>query len=208
MFMDSFIYKEIFGTELDNSQWVDYMKSLTDASTGGMDSPVSNLWNAMLKEVHPSDYSTNPPQIDAWQAAYAEKLDLADHNAIFFRHAAAEEGVFYEISTDILPEDMTKYIEEPLLPKNNRFNQKTMHYRDIFQFGANNIAHFWTLVTAAIEGTGDPDLPEILNWNLDKGTIDEKGEGNPSVAHPGTPFRRDMKFAPRVNAVLQVAFFR
>jgi Zinc dependent phospholipase C len=54
MFMDTFIYKEIFGEELNNGQWVGYMKSLTDITTGGMDPSVSNLWKTMLKEVHPS----------------------------------------------------------------------------------------------------------------------------------------------------------
>jgi len=181
MFMDSFIYNEVFGVELDNGEWVEYMKDLTDMNTGGMDPSVATLWNAMLKEVHPSDYATNPPQIDAWQQAYAEKLGLADHNAIFFRHAAAEEGVFYELSTKILPADRTKYIEKALLPKNNRFKLETMHYRDIFQFGADNIARFWTMITAAIEGTGDPALPEMLNWNLDKGTVDPKGVGDATL---------------------------
>jgi hypothetical protein len=146
-----------------------------------MDPSVSKLWNAMLKEVHPTEYSTNPPQIDGWQKAYAEKLDLADHNAIFFRHAAAEDGVFYELSTKILPNDLTKYIEKALLPKNNRFKQETMHYRDIFKLGTDNIARFWTMITFAIEGTGDPALPEILNWNLDKGTIDKEGMGDATL---------------------------
>jgi hypothetical protein len=181
MFMDSFIYHEVFGIELDNSQWVDYMKALTDDTTGGMDPSVAALWNAMLQEIHPSDYRTNPPQLDAWQEAYVEKLDLADHNAIFFRHAAAENAVFYVLSTKIQPADMTKYIEKALLPKNNRFSLETMHYRDIFKFGADNIARFWIMITAAIEGTGDPTLPEMLNWNLDKGTIDAKGVGDATL---------------------------
>ena len=181
MFMDSFIFNDYFGIELDNSDWVSYLKALTDSNTGGLDPSVASLWHAMLKEVHPSDYSNNPPQIDGWQKAYEEKLSLAEHNAIFFRHAAAEEGVFYELSTKIVPEDMTKYIEKALLPKPNKFSQETMHYRDIFQFGADNLARFWTDVTAAIEGTGDPELPGLLNWNLDKGTIDPKGVGDATL---------------------------
>jgi len=121
MFMDSFIYNGYFGIELDNSDWVGYLKALTDPKTGGMDPPVSSLWNSMLKGVYPSDYSNNPPQIDGWQKAYEEKMSVAEHNAIFFRHAAAEEGVFYELSTKILPEDMTKYVEKVKLPKPNKF---------------------------------------------------------------------------------------
>jgi hypothetical protein len=179
--MDSFIYNDVFKVELDNGQWVGYMNALTNVTTGGMDPSVSSLWHAMLKEVHPSDYSTNPPQIDAWQKAYAEKLNIAAHNLIFFRHAAAEEGLFYATSTEIPPIDRTKYIEKALLPKNNRFKLETMHYRDIFRFGAANIARFWTMITAAIEGTGDPALHEFLNWNLDKGTIDKEGVGDATL---------------------------
>jgi hypothetical protein len=181
MFMDSFIYNDYFRIELDNSDWVRYLKALTDSNTGGMDPAVASLWHAVVKEVHPSDYSNNPPQIDGWQKAYEEKLSLAGHNAIFFRHAAAEEGVFYELSTDILPDDMTKYVEEARLPKPNKFSRETMHYRDILKFGADNVARFWTDVTAAIEGTGNPTLPGLLNWNLDKGTIDPEGVGDATL---------------------------
>lgn len=181
MFMDSFIYNDYFGIELDNSDWVNYLKALTDANTGGMDLPVASLWSAILKDVHPSDYANNPPQIDGWQKAYEENLSLADHNAIFFRHAAAEKGVIYELSTKILPEDMTKYIEKALLPKPNKFSQETMHYKDIIQFGADNVARFWTDITDAIEGKGDPELPGLLNWNLDKGTIDPQGVGDATL---------------------------
>ncbi|MGA3281360.1 MAG: zinc dependent phospholipase C family protein [Smithella sp.] len=181
MFMDSFIYKEYFGIELDNSDWVNYLKALTDANTGGMDLPVAALWHATLKEVHPSDYANNSPQIDGWQKAYEEHLSMAEHNAIFFRHAAADDGILYELSTEILPADMTKYIEKALLPKPNKFSQDTMHYRDIIEFGANNVARFWVYITNAIEGTGDPTLPGLLNWNLDKGTIDPQGVGNATL---------------------------
>jgi hypothetical protein len=181
MFMDSFIYNDYFGIELDNGNWVSYLKALTDSNTGGMDSSVASLWNAILKDVYPSNYTKNKPQIDSWQEKYEEKLSIADRNAIFFRHAAAEEGMFYILSTKIPPEYMTKYIEKALLPQSNKFSQKTMHYRDIFKFGADNVARFWVDITAAIEGTGDHTLPGLLNWNLDKGTIDPKGVGNATL---------------------------
>jgi len=61
------------------------------------------------------------------------------------------------------------------------FSQDTMHYRDIIEFGANNVARFWVYITNAIEGTGDPTLPGLLNWNLDKGTIDPQGVGNATL---------------------------
>ena len=180
MFMDSFIYKDYFDIELDNSDWVSYLKALT-TKTGRMDSSVASIWNSMIKEVHPSDYSSNPPQIDGWQKAYEEKMSVAEHNAVFFRHVAAEEGVFYELSTEISPADMTQYIEKASLPKPNKFKQDTMHYRDILKFGADNVARFWTDITNAIEGAGDHDLPELLNWNLDKGTIDPEGVGHATL---------------------------
>src|ERR1700690_2547695 len=49
MCMDSFIYNDVFGVQLDNSNWVGYLKSLTDAK-GGMDPSVFSLWNAMLED--------------------------------------------------------------------------------------------------------------------------------------------------------------
>lgn len=177
MYMDSYIYELNYQTELTNSQWAEYLRSLTEKKTKKMDQAVSSLWHAMLKQTYPEDYEKNPPQIDSWQKAYVEKMDLADTKLIFFRHAAAGAGLVYIESTGIPPDAMKEYIEEAKAPQPNKFGVATMHYKQVFDFGVKNISAFWSEMTAIIEGTGDPLFAQLPNWNLDKGTIDPEGMG-------------------------------
>jgi len=181
MYMDSFIHMEIYGYEMVNTEWADYLRALTDENTGGMNTAVASLWSEMLQQVYPDDFVANPPAIDGWQKAYVDSLDVADINLGFFRHIASEHGLAYVKSTDIPDDAMTKYIKAAALPTNNKFGQQTMHYRDIFNFGAENVARYWARINEAIEGGGDPLLPELPNWNLDKGTVDPEGLGDATL---------------------------
>jgi hypothetical protein len=181
MYMDSYIFNETYGYELSNSEWADYLRSLTDPITGGMDTSVVSLWDKILQQTHPDDYSRNPPQIHEWHKAYVSKLDSADLNIGFFRHIAGSNGLLYVPSTDIPPERKTLYIDQAAIPSHNRFGRSTMSYTDVFEFGVGNVAYFWELMTKAIEGTGDPLLANLLNWNLDKGTIDPGGAGDATL---------------------------
>jgi len=181
MFMDSWIYVETYGVELTNSEWADYLRALTDAHSGGMDRPVVEFWQAMLKQVYPGSYAANPPQIDQWHQAYVTKLDASDVNVGFFRHLASENGLVYVPSSQIGAGDRRKYIEACRLPAPNQFGQAQMHYRDIFRFGAGNVARFWEEITVVLEGAADPALASVLNWDLDKGTIDPGGVGDATL---------------------------
>ncbi|TAJ95975.1 MAG: hypothetical protein EPO31_00725 [Gammaproteobacteria bacterium] len=180
MYMDSYIYRETYGTDLVNSEWADYLRHL-NYPEGKFDEAVVTLWDAILREVYPQEYARNPPQISAWHDAYVNKLDKADVNALFFRHAAAGKGVLYIASEDIPIDTFGKYIENAALPPNNRFNAATMHYSKVFELGVDNIARVWTVMAAAIEGNGDLEIPLIANWNLDTGTIDLEGKGDATL---------------------------
>lgn len=181
MYMDSYIYKNVYKTELNNTEWCDYLRSLTDKKTKLMDSSVVKLWDAMLSEVYPEYYPLTPPQIFEWHKSYILKIDAADINLWFFRHFASEKGVIYLEFNEIKDEDKSKYIDNLLLPKQNRFGKTTMQYLEVFNFGVENVTRFWELITAAVEGRGDPAIPTLPNWNLDKGTIDPKGEGDATL---------------------------
>ncbi|OIO61124.1 MAG: hypothetical protein AUJ55_01330 [Proteobacteria bacterium CG1_02_64_396] len=174
MVMDSWIYKETYRVELINAEWADFMRALTVG--GGMDPAVATLWRQMLQTVHPAAFNQNPPQIDGWQKGYVTALDAADLNVGFFRHAAEQKGVVYVPVAVIPGADRTRFIEQAALPKNNRFGKTAMHYRDIHQFGVDRVVRFWGLMEGALKGEGDPELPELLNWNLDTGTLIGKEE--------------------------------
>lgn len=180
MYMDSYIYQETYGTDLINSEWADYLRHL-NYSEGKFDEAVVTLWDSILLEVYPQEYRRNPPQISAWHDAYVSKLDGADINVLFFRHAVADAGLLYISREDIPKDAFDTYIEKTALPSNNRFNAATMHYSKVFELGVNNIVRAWTIMTAAIEGKGDLDIPLIANWNLDTGTIDPEGKGDATL---------------------------
>jgi hypothetical protein len=180
MYMDAYIYKKTYGVELINAEWADYLRHVS-VSNGKFDSDVVTLWHAVLQDVHPQEYARNRPQIEAWHEAYVDKLDAADINALFFRHAAANNGVLYVERADIPPRAKDIYIDNVALPATNRFGRQTMHYEDVFRFGVNNVVRAWVGMAHAIEGTGDLDLPIVLNWNLDKGTIDPAGTGDATL---------------------------
>lgn len=181
MYMDSWIYKQTYDVELINTEWVDYLRALSDTATGEMDNEVVNLWQSMLENVYPQEVRSNPPQIKAWHKAYIDKLDALDFNVGFFRHAAARNGIVYIASTNIQARENRKYIDSPKIPLPNKFGQKTMRYAKVFAMGVENIVRYWEEVTHAIEGSGDPLLSILPNWNLDKGTIDEIGDDHATL---------------------------
>ena len=179
MYMDSYIYKETYDVELTNAEWADYLRSLNDGN--GMDAAVSSLWDAMLKETYPDEHRDNPPDINGWHKSYVSTLDSADLNVGFFRHAAGKVGLLY-VPTDQIPDaDKTKYILNATLPQNNRFGMVAQHYDEIFSFAVANVAHFWKQLDSAISGAGDPELPELPNWNLDKGILISGGNGDATL---------------------------
>lgn len=172
MYMDSFIFKETYGYELVNDEWVNYLRHTTDASGIGMDRSIKAIWGHMLKSTYPDEYARNPPAFDGWQNGYINAINTANNkNLIMFRHVASKNGLFYANSGSTDKNAMRKYITEAKTPENNRFGQSSMHYRDIFQFGIKNIVQYWSAMNAAIDGSGDISMPTLPNWNLDKGTI-------------------------------------
>ena len=181
MYMDSFIFKETYGYELVNDEWADYLRHTTDDSGDGMDRTIKTIWGHMLKTTYPNEYEQNSPDFDGWHNGYIRAIDMADNSLILFRHAATENGLLYADSGDIPAAAMTKYIEQAKTPATNRFGVSSMHYRDIFSFGVDNIVRYWTAMNATIEGNGDISMPTLPNWNLDKGTIDPAGEGNATL---------------------------
>lgn len=180
MYMDSYLYKKTYEVDLVNSEWADYLRHVS-TSNGQFDASIVAFWDAILQEIYPAEYARNPPQIAAWHDAYVGKLDSADINTLFFRHAAADMGLLYIASEEIPSTALDKYIAKATLPSVNRVNASTMHYADIFEFGVNNVVQAWTAMTAAIEGKGNLDLPLIANWNLDTGTIDPEGNGDATL---------------------------
>lgn len=181
MTMDSFIFKDLLGTELVNDEWADYLRHTSDDNGEGMDQSIKAIWGHMLKTVYPQKYAQQPPAFDGWHKGYVNAIDLADNKLILFRHAATDNGLMYADSKAIPKAALTKYVEKAKTPQPNRFGAQDMHYRDIFKFGVDNIVEYWAVVNAALEGEGDISMPSLANWNLDTGTTDPAGEGDATL---------------------------
>ncbi len=181
MYQDSHICKKKHGYEMVFDEWADYLRHTTDASGDGMDASIKAIWSYMLERTYPDTYTSNPPDFDGWHHGYIQKIDLADNDIIIFRHAAADNAVIYINSGKIPDDDKKQYIEQCNTPSNNRFNQVTMHYDEVFEFGVENVVRYWKMMDMAINGQGDISLPELPNWNLDKGTTDPDGEGDATL---------------------------
>lgn len=181
MYMDSYIFQKTYGYELVNDEWVDFLRHVTDESGEGLDRSIKTIWDYMLNKTYPNVYSLIKPDFDGWHKGYIRAVDFADNSLILFRHVATENGLLYADSTGIPADAMEKYIDKCKTPANNRFQVSTMHYQKIFDFGVDNVVKYWKFLNDAIDGTGDIMLPELPNWNLDKGTIDIAGVGDATL---------------------------
>jgi len=181
MYMDSYIFYETYGYELVNDEWIDFLRHVTDSSGTGLDRSIKLIWDFMLHKTYPNEYKKNKPNFDAWHKGYINALDLVDNKLIIFRHLASKNGFIYTNSDEIPDSDMNLYIRQAKTPKNNRFQMSTMHYNEIFSFAVDNVVRYWKMLNDAIDGTVSTDLPELPNWNLDKGTIDLAGEGDATL---------------------------
>jgi hypothetical protein len=172
MFMDTYIYNTTYKSELSNSEWIDYLRSVS--SEYGMDSQIVTFWNKLLNNTYPHEYKKNQPQIHKWHKKYIKKLDCADINVGFFRHCFADKGWAYPSILDIREEEYQKYIHDLPLPKGNCFDKNSMNYDEIFKNGIKNIVFYWKKIMSLIT-SNDNDFSFFKNWNLDTGIpVDEE----------------------------------
>lgn len=181
MYMDSYIFHETYGYELVNDEWIDFLEHITDESGSGLDKSIKVIWDYMLSKTYPDAYARNKPEFDGWHKGYVRAVDIADNSLILFRHVATENGLLYADSTGIPGDAMESYIKNAKTPANNKFQVSTMHYQNIFDFGVENVVRYWHFLNDAIDGNGDISLPDLPNWNLDKGTTDLAGEGDATL---------------------------
>ncbi len=175
MYQDAYIFKQIKNIELVNTEWTDTLVAIS-SDDEKFHGPTKILWSKMLRQVHGSSMALD---IDAWHQAYIKILDAADIDTLFFRHALAEGATSYVKVEYIDDAAMDKFILDIATPTKKPFpGDDAIDYEEVFQFGVRNILKYWKMLSGAIQGTADPAMTELLNWNLDTGIPQEEDQEN------------------------------
>ena len=134
-----------------------------------LDRDIVKFWSAMLKEIHPEEFVSNPPDIDKWHNGFNVVVEtiseLGDHLFPFARHLAADSGMTYPSYEGV----DRQYIDNLVTPTGHD------SYDDIFDKAVANIGQAWEYVANAVLNNDNEYVAQIVDWNLDTGR-DEAGE--------------------------------
>lgn len=128
-----------------------------------IDASIHNLWNAMLKTVHPGAHRQNGPDIDSWHAHFGPIVDKIEEGSAlpaFARHVAVNAGMTYPEPGEV---DLVEFIESLETP------QGPMHYDAIFDKTRENIARVWAWIGQDVAAGTLDNVSAIGEWNLDTG---------------------------------------
>ena len=116
----------------------------------------------MLRDVHPGEVSSNPPDPDKWHRFFKTVVDdFAEEGYRLLplaRHVAAEAGLTYPNKPD-----MDSYINSQRVPGGQ------MHYDQIFDKAIRHVGETWAIVANGVLAGDDSCFSRIGNWNLDTG---------------------------------------
>lgn len=173
MNQDSYIYRRTNLGEIGASdifaRIVAQCGSNIDATR--LDSDIVALWEGMLKDVYPELYAKHQPDCDSWHREFvAHCAESATATVKLFPLAtmiAAKMDLAYPAYNLI---DMHYIVGQDIPSK----NPQLLHYDDIFDHAADNVAALWKLVERAVCVEKNANLPAFGDWNLDNG-LDEFG---------------------------------
>lgn len=134
-----------------------------------LDRDIVDLWSGMLREIHPTEFAANPPNIDKWHSRFQFIIDtIAEEGGClipFARHLAVDSGLVYPAKDDIDPQ----YIKELATPAGK------MDYDEIFATAIGNVGELWKVAATGATNGQRAYVAQIVNCNLDTG-CDEKGK--------------------------------
>lgn len=130
-----------------------------------LDPDLKELWETLLKTVHPETFVDDPPDINKWHRKcylILEKILPTSSRFIgFARHACDGLGFSYPTPARI---GMKEYIENLKVP-----GERRMHYNDVFDFAIKHVQQVWLEVTQHALGQGDLLAFRNEEWDLDTG---------------------------------------
>ncbi len=123
---------------------------------------VRELWDAMMKTVHPGEYAANPPDINKWHRGFVRMLDLISHGNRLMplaRHVAVDVGLTYPAPDAI----DRSYIDDFHAPNG------LAGYDAIFEQALDNVRNLWGVVAAGVMSDDNRYVAQLGEWNLDTG---------------------------------------
>jgi len=180
MVMDAHICNRNGGFSEVMATWERALLQTSDEAGEGIDLAIKSIWSYMLEKTYPAAYADNPPALDGWHHDCQQGIASAHQEGVLFKYATPATANHYR-RRGALPEDASLiYIENCPAPANNRFGRDTMHFDEIFRFGIGNMIRYWLQLEDALT-SGDAELPDLPNWNLDHGRIDTYTKGDAAL---------------------------
>ena len=134
-----------------------------------MDPDIVNLWIGMMKEVHPTIYTANSPDVNKWHDRFnlivEEIAEAGNHLLPFARHLGTNSGLIYPAVDQI----DKKYIENLIVPFG------TMNYDELFSKAIESVSKVWLQISKGVLSGDTLYVAQIGNWDLDTGR-NEKNE--------------------------------
>jgi len=168
MNQDSYIYRRMNLGEIGETDYFAQIVAQCSNSdeSNQLDSDIVMLWEGMLEDVHPELFVTQPPDVSSWHREFGTVVAGCAAGVVrLFPLAsviAAKMGLAYPAYAMV----DRKFIEEQLVPSERLFY---LHYDDIFDYAAGNVAVMWRLVEQAIYADASKQLTKFENWSLDTG---------------------------------------
>lgn len=162
MNQDAHIFQRLNLGEIGLSEHLDSGISQCCNDNGEFDPDIKSLWLSMLKEIYPSMFKNNPPDLDRWHSGFKTIVDnvAEEGNQLMplARHVAANAGLTYPAIENI----DQQYITGLKTPTGNE------HYDTIFDAAVENIGNVWAEIGNALINGSQP-VQLVGNWNLDTG---------------------------------------
>ncbi|MBI5847217.1 MAG: zinc dependent phospholipase C family protein [Nitrospirae bacterium] len=135
-----------------------------------LDPDVKNLWEELLRKVHPEIFNSDMPDLDKWHKRcyniLEQLLPTSGRLIGFARHACNRNGLLYPTPEEI---EMGEYIDNLRVPSNAGRQEMHMHYDMIFDWATEQVQKVWLNVTQYALGESD-SLPFYKDeWDLDTG---------------------------------------
>lgn len=171
MIQDSYIFREIKGTELRYSEYVEIMTMCSDPEDEERIHPAIRMsWAQALMDSHPgATEKFDHIRPDAWHENFLSRISLAESPAPIFRHFGEEKNLVYKRVDDFDPGERSRFIEEIRLPggRTGKFRE------DVFDKAVAEVVEAWHRLFIDLERRDLAELDTyIKNWNLDTG-VDE-----------------------------------
>jgi hypothetical protein len=173
MNQDSYIYRRMNLGEIGVSdifaRTVAQCSSAIDSAQ--LDLDIVTLWEGMLKDVHPKLYTTHQPDSASWHREFIVYIAKSTADAVKLFPLAGVIATKMDLAYPAYDMVDRQYIDEQEIPSNP---PQLLHYDDIFDHAADNVAALWRLVERAVCDENASNLPTFGDWNLDNGR-DELG---------------------------------